>query len=236
LRLSRVTALILVFVITVSFAGLILKQKNAVSQRLTSQTASESAIANGTPHNLLSFPISPNHFLVFLTRSASQVSFAETPALSLNNATRAEIYDFVKANPGVQFRAICSQLGISIGLAQFHLGILTKAGLVSFFRDGKYKRFFLSNCFSRKQMRIISVFRHETAGTILKALLDRKEISHGDLAHELSITSQGLTWQMNRLKKNHLVVERKENKKLLYSIECTNAPVLAVMAKLIEKP
>jgi predicted ArsR family transcriptional regulator len=85
-------------------------------------------------------------------------------------------------------------------------------------------------------MRLISVFRHETAGTILKALLDRKEISHGDLAHELSITSQGLTWQMNRLKKNHLVVERKENKKLLYSIECTNAPVLAVMAKLIEKP
>jgi predicted transcriptional regulator len=153
----------------------------------------------------------------------------------LGNATRTEIYEFVKANPGVQFRAICSELGISVGLAQFYLGVLTKAGLVSFFRDDKYKRFFQSKRFSRKQMKILSVLRHETAGSILRVILEKSKVSHSELAHELSITSQGLTWNMNYLKQTRLVVESKEDKKLLYSIQCTSAPLLSEMAKLLER-
>lgn len=232
MKLSRAAALILVFVVTLSFAGLTLKQKNAASQKLIPQSASESSIPQETPLNLLSCPISTNHLAVFLTNTVSYVSFAETPATALNNVTRAEIYDFVKANPGIQFRGICNGLGLSIGVAQFHLGVLTRAGLVSFFRDGKYKRFFEAKRFSKKQMKIISLLRHKTTASILKVLLDRK-VSHGELVHELSITSQGLSWQMNRLKKD-LVAEIKQDKKVLYHIEITNALVLAEMAKLLE--
>ena len=236
MRLSRtLVTLFLVFIVTVAFAALIQKQKNTILASITLNGSTEPAIANRTPYNRLAFPTSTDSLSsLFFARFDPCVNVAETPAPVLTNSTRTAIYEFIKDNPGVQFRGICSQLGLSIGLAQFHLGVLTKAGLVSFFRDGKYKRFFESKRFSKKQMKIISVLRHETAGSILRAILERKEVSHGELAYELSISSQGLTWQMNRLRKNHLIAESKTNKKLLYSIEYANAALLTEMAKLAQ--
>jgi hypothetical protein len=75
----------------------------------------------------------------------------------LNQSTRLEVYNFVKANPGVHFRGICSGLGISIGVAQYHLGVLTKTGLISFFQDERYKRYFNSKSFGTKEIQVISV-------------------------------------------------------------------------------
>jgi predicted transcriptional regulator len=163
------------------------------------------------------------------------VKISEAPASVPFNATRVEIYDFIKANPGVQFRGICNQLGLSIGLAQFHFGVLKKAGLISFFRDGRYKRFFESNRFSNKEMKILSLLRHDTAKSILTTVLGRKSISYSELAHELSITSQGLTWQMNRLEKEGIVQESKQGMKVIYSLKTTYAPVVIELMAFVEQ-
>src|SRR3989304_9213559 len=230
LRLSKgLAALFLIFIITISFAGLIEKQKIAVSLSKPSQWASESAF------DLLTFPTTPNSLQCFVTPVVSDVRIAEAPSSVLSNATRVEIYDFIKANPGIQFRGICSQLGLSIGLAQFHLGVLKKAGLISFFRDGRYKRFFESKRFSNKEIKILSLLRHDTAKNILTTMLGRKSISHSELAHELSVTSQGLTWQMNRLKKDGVIQESKEGMKVIYSLEEAYAPMLTEIINLVEQ-
>ena len=230
LRLSKgLAALFLIFIITISFAGLIQKQKIAVSLSKPSQLASKSAF------DLLTFPTTPNSLQCFVTPVVFDVKIAEAPSSLLLNATRVELYNFIKANPGVQFRGICNQLGLSIGLAQFHLGVLKKAGLISFFRDGRYKRFFESNRFSNKQMKILSLLRHDTAKNILTTVLGRKSISHSELAHELSVTSQGLTWQMNRLEKEGIVQESKQGMKVIYSLETNYAPVVTEMMAIMKQ-
>ena len=119
----------------------------------------------------------------------------------LNQSTRLQVYSFVEANPGVHFRGICSGLSIPIGVAQYHLGILTKTGLISFFQDGRYKRYFRSKSFRRKEMQVISVLRHKTAGKILRILSENQQLAHHDLASKLEISSQALSWQMARLRK-----------------------------------
>jgi predicted transcriptional regulator len=124
---------------------------------------------------------------------------------------------------------------LSIGLAEFHLGVLKKAGLISFFRDGRYKRFFESKKFSQKEIEIISLMRHDTTRSILKTMLEGKKISHSELASQLSITSQGLTWQMNRLKKDGVVQERKEGMNVIYLLEEAYAPMLTEIINLVEK-
>lgn len=237
MRLTKtLVTLCLMFIITVAFVALTQKQRNTIPSSAALNGSTESAVVNSIQYNLWTFPASPTLLQpLYSAYPVPTANVAEAPATALGNSTRTEIYEFVKANPGVPFRGICNELGLSIGLAQFHLGVLTRTGLVSFFRDGKYKRFFVSKQFSKKQMKFISALRHETAGSILTALLKRREVSHGDLAHELSITSQGLTWHMTRLKKAHLVAESKENKKLLYSIQCTSAPLLTEMAKLLKQ-
>jgi predicted transcriptional regulator len=210
LKLNRtLIGFLLILIVAVSFATLIQRQQHAALLAATS---------GGT----------------FLTAFTLQANVAERPTV-LNNATRVAIYDFIKANPGVQFRGICTQLGISIGLAEFHLGVLKKAGLISFFRDGRYKRFFASKKFSQKQMKLISLLRHDTTRSIIKTMLEGKQASHSELSCHLAITSQGVTWQMNRLKKDDIIQESKDGMKITYSLENAYAPILTELVNLVEQ-
>lgn len=237
MRLTRfLIAFFLAFVIVFSFAGLIQREKDAHFPLDASKGSPESLSIDRTPYNLLTFPTFTYRLSIFLTPFVFDVEVTERPVPVLTNSTRLEIYDFVKDNPGVQFRGICNELGLSIGLAQFHLGVLKKAGLISFIRDGRYKRYFESKKFSQKEMGIISLLRHETARSILKAILDRKKMSHGELACQLSITSQGLTWQMNRLKKVGVVQNSNDGMKVIYSLEDAYTPVLTEIMNLVEEP
>lgn len=136
----------------------------------------------------------------------------------VSNSTRAEIYDFIVANPGIQFRGICTGLGIAIGTAEFHLGVLKKAGLISFVRDGKFKRFFATKKFSSFERKIISLLRHKTTREILKRIITEKTVSHSNLASSLSISSQGLTWQMNRLREQGIIQENFTSTRVTYSL------------------
>lgn len=229
---SKAIAIILVFAVATSFAGLMLKQKNATIPALISQPKHGSTIARLVSYDLPQFSSSTNQLTTSLTNFESQIAFTETTTPILSNATRAEIYSFIQANPGVSFRGICSELGLSIGLAQFHLGVLTKSGLVSFFRDGKYKRFFEAKRFSKKQMKLISLLRHEAAGKILKAILERKKVSHSELMHDLAVTSQGLTWQMNRLTKEGIIQESTNGIRLTYSLDNKYSSMLTEFVKI----
>jgi predicted transcriptional regulator len=204
------TAFVLASIVLVSFVALLQKQKNLQA-------------ATTDPYCLLALPTS------------FSVTVSANSQASLNNGTRAQIYNYIENNPGVQFRGICAALSLPVGLAQYHLGVLVKAGLVSFIRDGRYKRFFLSKKFSRREMLTISLLRHKTARRILEALLNKKQLSHGELAGEASITSQALTWQMKRLGKTAFVLEANEGLRTIYSLDEASAPLLKKYLTLVEE-
>lgn len=149
-------------------------------------------------------PILSITFSGFIARSNPFVSSTIGNSLSLNSTlsqpTRNMIFSIIEANPGIHFRGICSILGISVGVAQYHLGILTKAGLIRSFRDGRFKRFFNSQEFSSWELQIISLLRKKTTGIILTSLLRKKSVSHKRLTQETGISSQALSWHIRRLK------------------------------------
>jgi predicted transcriptional regulator len=210
-----VIAVALASIIMISFAAVLQQQRNC-----------QEVATN--PYCLLALPTS------FVKFSSNFGANSQTP---LNNGTRTQIYNYIESNPGVQFRGVCAGLSIPVGLAQYHLGVLIKAGLVSFIRDGRYKRFFPSKKFSRKEMLTISLLRHETARKILEALLDKKQLSHGELAGEVSITSQALTWQMKRVGKTQFVMQTNEGLKTIYSLdENTTQALTQYLALVEEKP
>ena len=144
----------------------------------------------------------------------------------LANSTRSQIFNYINQNPGVQFRAICSTLCLPIGLAEYHLGVLVRSGLVSFVRDGRYKRFFVSNRFSQEEMALICVLRHKTAKKIIEILLNKKGISHCRLAEEVSISSQALTWQMNTLKNTSYILRVNDGLRTIYSLNESSTPMI----------
>lgn len=160
--------------------------------------------------------------LIFSAPLILAVDFNEDSRL-LNQSTRIEIYSFVKNNPGIHFRGICDNLGLPIGVVQYHLGLLTRAGLLLVHRDKQYKRYFETQRFGEIEMKMISILRHKTVRRILAVLSERDSIFHKDLAFKLDISSQALTWQMNRLRKTGLVDAVKEGMKVKYLLNQENA-------------
>ncbi len=226
MKLNRnLLALALVFVMFFSFSGLLQKQKEVdVAFQVNPQTVwAEKTDAKTLPYNMLPFPITSNFGNTLTER---------TPLP--DNVTRTEIYNYISANPGLQFRAICSGLGLSIGVVQFHLALLQKAGLIDAIRKGKYKRFFAAGKFTLKQMETIAALRLSTVKNILKALLEGKRVSHHELAGQLRISSQGLTWQMNRLREAGIIQETRSGLNVTYTIGKTHVPLVTQAMMLLD--
>src|SRR4030042_6992228 len=228
-----IIAFVLASIVLVSFAAL-LQQQKSFTFSVTNTSPFLVQVYSGIPSLRA---ITTDQYCLLALPTAFSVDVNDASQAPFNNGTRTQIYNYIEGNPGVQFRGICTALSLPVGLAQYHLGVLVKSGLVSFIRDGRYKRFFLSKKFSRKEMLTISLLRHETAKRILEALLNKKQLSHGELACEVSITSQALTWQMKRLGKTEFIVQANEGLRTIYSIDEASAPLLTQYLTLVkEKP
>ena len=177
----------------------------------------------------------PNFSPAFSTAPLFAGAIFRDNLVPLNQSTRMEIYSFVKNNPGTQFRGICNSLNLPIGTAQYHLDLLTRAGLLSVFRNGRYKRYFESKRFTEAEMTVISFLRRQTASRILSILLEKTRISHKDLAQQLRISSQALTWQMKRLKDLGLVLCQREQMKVNYFLNETCTVAVRQWVHLTEK-
>jgi predicted transcriptional regulator len=127
----------------------------------------------------------------------------------LNQPTRLEIYNFVKDNSGVHFRGICTGLGLSVGVVQYHLGVLEQSGLINSVRDGENKRFFEHQAFTKINVPLAVLMRHDTTAKILTLLAQNGSVLHRDLASCLGISSQALSWHMAQLKDAGLVSAQK---------------------------
>jgi len=147
-------------------------------------------------------------------------SFNEASTL-LNQTTRMDIYNFVKNNPGLHFRALSNFLGMPIGVLQYHLGLLVNGGLLSTYQNGRYKRYFESKRFTETEMKVISVLRNGTSGKILIILFEKPQMTHKDLALQLNISSQALSWQMHRLEKMGFVRRNAVGLNVKYSLDET---------------
>ncbi len=141
----------------------------------------------------------------------------------LNQPTRHQIYDYITDNPGVHFRGLCENLNLSVGVVQYHLYTLERSGCISSFNDGQNKRFFQAGAFTQEEMKLISLARHSTAAQILTMLTQNATMLHRDIAANLGVSSQALTWQMTQLKKADLISAQKESVNVKYALICPQA-------------
>jgi len=125
--------------------------------------------------------------------------------LSANVSTRGEIVSYILANPGVYLREISEDLGLSMGVVQYHIWALTRNGEIEDYRSGRYRRFFGASRYDGQERIVISLIRQGTAGRIITVLSGNESLTHAKLAARLGVTSQALSWQMKRLKEMGIV-------------------------------
>ena len=84
-------------------------------------------------------------------------------------------------------------------------------------------------------MKLISLLRHETIKEIIKKIMAEKTVPHSKLAAHLSITSQGLTWQINRLRDEGIIKETSYGIKITYSLNETYVQMMPELLNVIEQ-
>ena len=114
---------------------------------------------------------------------------------------------YILTNPGVYLREMSEDLGLSLGIVQYHTWVLTRNGEVEEYRSGRYRRFFGTGRYQEEERVVISLLRQGTTGKILEALAGDGPLTHMVLARALGISSQALSWQMKRLKETGIVQE-----------------------------
>ncbi|MCW4014131.1 MAG: winged helix-turn-helix transcriptional regulator, partial [Candidatus Bathyarchaeota archaeon] len=94
---------------------------------------------------------------------------------------------------------ICESLSISIGSVQYHLERLTECELIESEKESKYKRFFVSRRFTEFEKQLIAFLRKPNAKLIVKYTSTQEGCSHQELANLLGVSSQAVTWHVQRL-------------------------------------
>jgi len=135
-----------------------------------------------------------------ITTPLGEWNFAGGQYLSANMTTRGEIMAYILTNPGVYMREVSEDLGLSMGVVQYHIWVLTKNGEIEECRTGRYRRFFGAARYEEMERKVISLLRQGTAGKIISILAEGPPLTHMELAELLGVTSQALTWQMRRLR------------------------------------
>lgn len=173
-----------------------------------------------TGASLAIFGIGLNKFANFFT--------SEGQRTELEQNTRSRIYNLIMADEGIHLREVCRKLDKKMGVIQYHINVLEKAGLINSIKDGRYRRFFVNNNHNTTSKRnlIISVLKRDPSYKILETLLTNEKVYHNDLANLLKISSQAITWHIKRLQKYELIDFQKEGKQKVYFIRQDAFPLI----------
>jgi DNA-binding transcriptional ArsR family regulator len=154
--------------------------------------------------------------------------FKVIPGESANQTNRVIILSFITANPGAYLRELTEDLDLSMGVVQYHVWALTKAGDVEDCRMGRFRRFFRVGVYKEMERKVISLLKQETAGRILALLSNGRPLSHMKLANLLGISSQGLSWQMARLRRGGFVEAQRTTRSfgVEYALTCESLQIV----------
>ena len=131
--------------------------------------------------------------------------FTSRPGDSANLTNREVILSYITANPGVYLRELTEDLGLCMGVVQYHVWALTRDGQVEDCRSGRFRRFFRARAYQETERMVLSLLKQGTTGRILLLLAKRQPLAHTKLAWILGISSQGLSWQMGRLRRYGII-------------------------------
>jgi predicted transcriptional regulator len=144
----------------------------------------------------------------------------------LRHNVRDRIYNYIRANPGVHYRHIMSQLQMKNGTLVHHLMRLEQEELIRSEMDGLYKRFYpmgmkipQSESFMvyPSGTKTYNVGRHQLSEVqlrIVRYLWNNPGISQKDISDGVSESRRVVNYHMKLLETNGLVVMTREGRKM----------------------
>ncbi|MHB8633590.1 MAG: winged helix-turn-helix transcriptional regulator [Thermoplasmatota archaeon] len=125
----------------------------------------------------------------------------------LQHPGRAEVYELVKATPGIGFHEIAGALAVGASTLTYHLRVLERNGYVTSLKDGRYLRFFdrRSGAYARERKNAVSALRNANSAAIANHIRQNPGVAQSELAQRFEITASTVSWHVRRLSQVGLV-------------------------------
>lgn len=138
----------------------------------------------------------------------------------LAHADRNAVYQCIRDNPGIFFKEISVQTQVKSGTLRYHLGILRITGKITQSSTQGHARYFEnSGKFSIMEQKIIRFLRNDTERSIFTCLVKNPEITRKDLEIQLGISGAAVTWHMNRLVDEEILIIHKVGRNARYELK-----------------
>jgi DNA-binding transcriptional ArsR family regulator len=119
----------------------------------------------------------------------------------LEHPGRAEVYERVKANPGINFVQLSGQVAFGASTLNYHLRVLERNEYIASVKDGRYLRFFdrAAGTYAGAKKVQVSALRNTTTAAMARHIRDHPGIAQCDLASAFGVTASTVNWHMTRL-------------------------------------
>jgi predicted transcriptional regulator len=120
--------------------------------------------------------------------------------MELDLETRRQIYNQIKASPGIHFRELERRLHLVVGNLQYHLQYLEKKNLIRVSNDEDYVRYFVKDkSLDETERKMIYFLRRAGCRHILLQLLRNPELNNKELSQAVDLSPSTVSWNLNKL-------------------------------------
>ncbi|MFB6171865.1 MAG: winged helix-turn-helix transcriptional regulator [Haloarculaceae archaeon] len=132
--------------------------------------------------------------------------------------SRREIYQTVRENPGIHFRALLDRLDYAKGTLQYHLRWLANADLVDVVEDDSYTRYYPAGEFDADERELLNAFRRTYSRRIIAHLLADGPLTTTELSDRIEKAKSTVSWHLSRLEERGLVAGERDGRAVRYSV------------------
>jgi DNA-binding transcriptional ArsR family regulator len=134
----------------------------------------------------------------------------------LEHGKRDEIYELIRATPGIHAHEIGEKALIGWGTTVYHLKLLESHGLVVSKKSGRYKRFFVNTGEYTKKKDVYGALRNETAKKVAEFIVEHPGSSQKELCAAVGIQPSLASWHVEKLEGVGLVKRVKDGRQVRY--------------------
>lgn len=116
-------------------------------------------------------------------------------------------------------REIEKELGLAVGVLDYHLNYLTREGLLSTEEEGNKIRYFVAEDISYGDKAVIALLRQKVPRRIVVHLMLNPDIHFKDVQEQFQISKSTLSFHMKKLTEAGVVTATKEGRSISYRVE-----------------
>ena len=116
-----------------------------------------------------------------------------------------------------------------MGVVQYHLYRLEREEIIVSARHGLYKRFYAERGLRVEDRQILNLLSQETERDLVLYLMRNPLATQKELSNFARISPSSTSWHMRRLSQTGVVISRRENGAVYYTVTADSARILTLL-------